>query len=77
MKLRYIGIGILLIVSAAMPVFAQGGVRIISQNTVDMRFPIVVPTFAVMEPELTAIAREMALAMAEDLNYSGLFVALP
>jgi len=41
------------------------------------RVPIVVPPVAVSEPELSGIAREMAEAVAFDLEFTGLFTVLP
>ncbi len=56
---------------------AQGAVRIESYIGVDMRITIAVPPFATTDPRWQPIAEEMAQTVADDLEFSGLFVLLP
>lgn len=56
---------------------AQSGVRIESGSTVDRRIRIAVPPFATVDPQLQGMAAEMAQALADDLEFSGVFILLP
>lgn len=56
---------------------AQGGVRIESGTSVDRRIRVAVPPFACIDPQLQATANEMAQTLADDLEFSGVFVLLP
>lgn len=56
---------------------AQGGVRIESGTSVDRRIRVAVPPFACIDPQLQATANEMAQTLADDLEFSGVFILLP
>ncbi len=56
---------------------AQPAVRIDSPFSTDPRTRIAVPNFALSDPQLQPIAQEMTQVVADDLEFSGLFVVLP
>lgn len=61
----------------SLPGLAQPAVRIESDVTTDRRIRIAVPPFAAAYSEWQPVAQEMAQVIADDLDFSGLFVILP
>ncbi len=55
---------------------SETAVRIDSQIGTDPRTRIAVPAFATGDPQLLTVAQEMAQVVADDLEFSGLFVLL-
>jgi len=55
----------------------EEAVRIDSPFSTDPRTRIAVPPFAVADPQLAPIAQEMTQVLADDLEFSGLFIILP
>ena len=77
MKRIYTSILILAILFTCSWASAQGAVRIESQMGADTRIPIAIPAFAALDPALSSVAAELAQVIADDLDFSGLFIVLP
>jgi len=65
----------LIALTGAQSAFAQ--VRIVTEGMVDQRIPVAVPPFAVSDPALSTVARELTDALAYDLEFTGLVAVLP
>ncbi|NLV46577.1 MAG: Tol-Pal system beta propeller repeat protein TolB [Candidatus Hydrogenedentes bacterium] len=55
----------------------EKAVRITTEASADRRICVAVPPFAVADPQFQTVAAEMAQVVADDLEFSGLFVVLP
>lgn len=62
---------------AGLQLHAEDAVVITSRVAADKRICVAVPPFAVADPSFQAVAMEMAQTVADDLEFSGLFVVLP
>lgn len=67
----------LIILIAGIHGHAEEAVRITSDIGMDSRVLVAVPNFAVSDAQFVSIAAEMTQAVSDDLEFSGLFVALP